>query len=410
MGIISVEHMERLYWLGRYTERTYTTTRIFEHSYDKMIDFQPETYHRFCDRLDIPDIYPDKETFIEQYCFDEKDQNSIYSNLMRAYDNAVVMREQIGSEPLSYLQLAMYDMNRARTSEAPIMDLMRVELQGKRRICIVTGIHGDELEGQYVCYELARRIESELQSFDGIVDIYPALNPFGIDSVTRGIPAFDLDMNRIFPGNVDGDMNEYVAAKIIEDLKGADLCIDIHASNIYLTEIPQIRINKLHKDRLLPYAKKSNVDFVWIHENNTVLASALAYSLNEQNVPTLVVEMGVGMRITKEYGEQLVTGIFQLMRELGIWKGEVSPVRTPVVSEEPEDVCFLNAPVSGVFLKKCMHGSHVEQGDVIGSIIDPLKGVVLEQVVAPEKGWLFTIREYPMVGEGALLGRILKEE
>lgn len=57
-----------------------------------------------------------------------------------------------------------------------------------------------------------------------------------------------------------------------------------------------------------------------------------------------------------------------------------------------------------------MHGSHVEQGDVIGSIIDPLKGVVLEQVVAPEKGWLFTIREYPMVGEGALLGRILKEE
>lgn len=62
MGIISVEHMDRLYWLGRYTERTYTTTRIFEHSYDKMIDFQPETYHKFCDRLDIPDIYPDKET------------------------------------------------------------------------------------------------------------------------------------------------------------------------------------------------------------------------------------------------------------------------------------------------------------------------------------------------------------
>ena len=26
----------------------------------------------------------------------------------------------------------------------------------KKRICIVTGIHGDELEGQYVCYEVAR--------------------------------------------------------------------------------------------------------------------------------------------------------------------------------------------------------------------------------------------------------------
>ena len=28
-----------------------------------------------------------------------------------------------------------------------------------KRISIVTGIHGDELEGQYVCFELARRIE-----------------------------------------------------------------------------------------------------------------------------------------------------------------------------------------------------------------------------------------------------------
>ena len=29
----------------------------------------------------------------------------------------------------------------------------------QKRISIVTGIHGDELEGQYVCFELARRIE-----------------------------------------------------------------------------------------------------------------------------------------------------------------------------------------------------------------------------------------------------------
>ena len=31
-----------------------------------------------------------------------------------------------------------------------------------KRISVVTGIHGDELEGQYVCFELQRRIEQEL--------------------------------------------------------------------------------------------------------------------------------------------------------------------------------------------------------------------------------------------------------
>ena len=29
------------------------------------------------------------------------------------------------------------------------------------RISIVTGIHGDELEGQYICYELQRRINEK---------------------------------------------------------------------------------------------------------------------------------------------------------------------------------------------------------------------------------------------------------
>ena len=105
----------------------------------------------------------------------------------------------------------------------------------ERRICIVTGIHGDELEGQYVCYELIRRIEAEKEKLKGIVDIYPAINPLGIDSITRGIPMFDLDMNRIFPGSLtDGALSEYVAARVVEDMDGADMAVDIHASNIYL--------------------------------------------------------------------------------------------------------------------------------------------------------------------------------
>src|SRR5699024_9050519 len=63
-----------------------------------------------------------------------------------------------------------------------------------KRISIVTGIHGDELEGQYVCYEVARRIQENPEYLHGTVDIYPAMNPLGIDSITRGIPGFDLDM------------------------------------------------------------------------------------------------------------------------------------------------------------------------------------------------------------------------
>ncbi len=279
-----------------------------------------------------------------------------------------------------------------------------------KRISVVTGIHGDELEGQYVCYELQRRLEQEKEKLTGIVDIYPAMNPLGIDSITRGIPAFDLDMNRIFPGNIDGNMTEYLAAGIIEDVSGSDCVIDIHASNIYLTEIPQIRINEIHADKLIPLAKCANVDFIWVHGASTVLEATFAHSLNSIGTPVLVVEMGVGLRLTKEYGNQMVDGIFNIMKKLGIWTGETAEVKKPMISEKPDDVSYLNATASGLFVPEVKHGARLAEGELIGKIVDPLCGKVLDEVRAPQAGLLFTIRDFPIVDEGSLMGRILKEE
>lgn len=126
MGIISLEQTNRLYWLGRYTERVYTTIRLYSRCYDEMIDDIGNNYADFCKELEIPNIYKDKEDFNTRYPFDEEDCNSIYSNLVRAYDNAIVLREEIGSETLSYVQLAIYDMNKAKISRAPLMELQNV--------------------------------------------------------------------------------------------------------------------------------------------------------------------------------------------------------------------------------------------------------------------------------------------
>lgn len=286
----------------------------------------------------------------------------------------------------------------------------RVENRSRtKRFSLVTGIHGDELEGQYVAFRINQILRENIDCVDGIVDIYPGMNPLGVDSVTRGIPAFDLDMNRIFPGRSDGDMNEYVASRLIDDIAGSDLVIDIHASNIFLTEIPQIRINEISADRLVPLARKANVDLIWVHGAATVLESTLAYALNDRNTPTLVAEVGVGMRITKEYGDQLTTGILSLLKELGIYSGECPEVREPVISSDPDDVIFLNAPSSGIFIQTAHHGAILEKGEEVGIIVNPLTGDVLSRMVSPERGWLFTIREYPVTDQGSLIARILKK-
>ena len=283
-----------------------------------------------------------------------------------------------------------------------------VKLQGLKRLSIVTGIHGDELEGQFVCYELARRINENKQYLKGIVDIYPALNPLGIDSITRGFPAFELDMNRIFPGSESGSMAEYVASRIISDLQGSDACVDIHASNIFLREIPQIRVSEQTAENLLPLASCLNMDFIWVHSSATVLQSTLAHTLNSLGTPTFVVEMGVGMRITQNYGHQMVEGILCLMKEMGLWTGPMIQPRKPILSQDPEDVHFINACESGIFIPKVSHCAFLAKDEILGEIVDPLSGKLLEQIPCPCDGVVFTIREYPVVNEGSLIARILE--
>lgn len=277
---------------------------------------------------------------------------------------------------------------------------------GGRRLCVVTGTHGDELEGQYVCWRLARLLREHPEHLHGTVDIYPALNPLGISTMTRGIPLCDLDMNRTFPGSEQGSMSEYVAARLIQDIAGADACIDIHASNIFLREIPQVRINENAAKRLVPLAKHLNMNLIWIHAAATVLESTLAYSLNALDTPTLVVEMGIGMRLTRSYGDQLITGILSLMASLGMWTAPVMPVAPPIVSSDG-CVSFVNAPCPGIFIPAVAHASHVEQGQKLGAVVDPLTGEVCETLTSPAEGLLFTLREYPVVYEGSLIARIL---
>ncbi|MFA6190753.1 MAG: M14 family metallopeptidase [Sulfurimonas sp.] len=275
-----------------------------------------------------------------------------------------------------------------------------------KRISIVSGTHGDELEGQYVIYLLSSWLNKNQSLIHGIIDLYPAVNALGIDSITRGFPLYEVDLNRAFPGGKEEYLPGQIVYALAQDVKGSDIAIDIHSSNIFLREIPQIRINKEFSAFTLPHAKELNCDFIWIHDAVTVLEATFSHTLNEMGTKTLVVEMGVGMRLTKEYGVQLLNGILNLMKKEGIIiTDEEFEAREPFLSEVGE-VFYLNAPTSGLFVPELSHCAIISKDEKIGTIVNPLDGAILETIYAPSGGILFTLREYPIVYEGSLLARI----
>lgn len=288
----------------------------------------------------------------------------------------------------------------------------RIEPTGKpavARLSVVTGTHGDELEGQYICYELARRIHASYEYLQGIVDIYPAMNPLGIDMSTRLIPKKDLDLNRCFPGNSEGHMTERYAAAIVEDLLSSDMVIDIHASDMFVRELPQVRISREFCDKLIPFARQMNVDMIWINQTDVVHESTLAHTLNTMGVPTMVVELGLGMRIDQKFGNQIVDGIFKLMSEMGIWAGPVIKPQVPVISSDGE-VEFIRSNRPGIFIPSIEHNHYVIPGEAIGRLVNPYTGETYEEIYAKKGGLVFSLRVNPMVYEGSLIARVLSQK
>lgn len=58
MGTLSLSKMGRLFWLGRYTERVYTSLKLTRDILDADVDGTEADYAGYCRKTGIPNIMP----------------------------------------------------------------------------------------------------------------------------------------------------------------------------------------------------------------------------------------------------------------------------------------------------------------------------------------------------------------
>jgi len=123
---ISSAKANRLYWLGRYAERVYTALHMLRKHHDLMIDEDENAYVNFCTLMGIENRYASAENFMQRYLFDESNPDSVIYMLERAHDNAILLREEIMSETLSYIQLSICYMKKCESQGYGLNDLQLV--------------------------------------------------------------------------------------------------------------------------------------------------------------------------------------------------------------------------------------------------------------------------------------------
>ena len=282
------------------------------------------------------------------------------------------------------------------------------------RVCLATGIHGDERMGQLVVYDVAQRIKAQPQHLHGTIDIYPMLNSIGLDIGERTVPgSMKLDMNRAFPGAPDGTALENICHAVVQDMKGADLVLDIHTSSQITSELYGVRIHEKHVNSMLAGAATLCPEVIWVLPDKPVHNASLTGALTQENTPACLLMVDERRLRSQMVVDQVVDGIFCMLRSIGVWTGETkdAPAKESIPCMwEDKDVCRVTCTRPGMYVPNEVIGKVVKEGDVLGTIFSALEGEPVETVVAPEGGLVFTQRRYSAVYPGTLIARLCRKE
>jgi len=282
------------------------------------------------------------------------------------------------------------------------------------RVCLATGIHGDERMGQLVVYDVAQRIKEQPEHLHGVIDIYPMLNPIGLDIGERTVPSsMKLDMNRAFPGMQDGTALENICYAIVQDMKGADLVLDIHTSSQITSEIYGVRVHEKHAETMISGAAALRPEVIWVLPDKPVHNASLSGALTQEDTHACVLMVDERRLRSQMVVNQVVDGIFCKLHEMGIWTGEVKAASLndsiPCMWED-KDICRVTCTRPGMFVPNEVIGEQVKKDDVLGTIFNALEGDPVETVIAPEDGMVFTQRRYSAVYPGTLIARLCRKE
>ena len=230
-------------------------------------------------------------------------------------------------------------------------------------LCLTGAVHGDELNG----VEIIRRImfALDIENLTGTVIAVPIVNLYGFQRNSRYLPD-RRDLNRYFPGNPAGSSAARIAYHFFQDvISHCNALIDIHTGSFHRTNLPQLRA-----DLSTPaVAKLSQLfdNFVVLHSLGAV--GTLRRAAVKAGIPTVTLEAGEPLYLQPEEVAQGVRGVLSALHGFGLM-GKASKV----ASEQKVfyESTWLRADQGGVLFSEVRVGDAVKQGDILGSVTDPI--------------------------------------
>ncbi|MCP5459493.1 MAG: succinylglutamate desuccinylase/aspartoacylase family protein [Gammaproteobacteria bacterium] len=238
------------------------------------------------------------------------------------------------------------------------------------------------------------------------VIIIPAVNVLGVNTRSRPWPFDKIDINCMFPGREDGETTQRIAAAVLNVTRSAYYRVDVHASNLDIEEMPQVRLYDPNDDERAT-ACLFGLPAVIERPLNKVFVTTLLRAWRRFGGENFVIQ-GLAGNLQTNHCEQLFRGLVAFLDRTGIVEGLT-------LAEDEEDLRYFNnnqtfavlSDHAGFFVSRRVVGRWIQAGDLIGHIYDSFAGTILTEVRAPVGGLVCSLRRQPLLFQGDLLARIL---
>lgn len=258
--------------------------------------------------------------------------------------------------------------------------------KGKKSICIVGSMRGNEVQQLYCCSQLIKKM-TQLEAEDRITPghkilIIPSCNPYSMNIQKRFWPIDNTDINRMFPGYDLGETTQRIADGVFKEIEDYEYGIQFTSFYMPGEFMPHVRM-MAEGFSTVETAQLFEMPYVVIRDVRPYDTATLNYNWQVWNTQSFSFYTTTTTTIDRNSAGQAVLSVLKFLSSLGIVKYQSgSRKKSSIVLHDTELVSVQTAK-SGIFEPMVKVGDMIKEGTPLANIIHPYEGEIMETLYSP---------------------------
>ena len=261
-----------------------------------------------------------------------------------------------------------------------------------------------------ICSQLVKALK-ELEEKGAIVHdneilVIPSVNHSSMNIGKRFWATDNTDINRMFPGYSEGETTQRIAGGVFEAIQGYSYGIQFPSFYIPGDFVPHIRMMETGFQNP-SLANLFGLPYVVIRKPKPIDTATLNYNWQIWNTNAFSVYTSATDYIDEASARMAVASVLRFLTRMGILRYTSHSGYIASVLRE-DDLTNVKNDLPGLYRRHVDPGQEVHRGDVLASIIDPLEGEIISQILSPTDGIVFFAHHAPTVMEGTIIFKIIR--